>query len=466
MAQSRRGRIPIRRRPIPRPVAQQNDKAISYVMNDMTTPNLIKVIPQPQPPAEPKFVVRGYQGGGFQRGSIQNLAADCFVTIVHTLDYYRKFFERPMNRWAAVPVLAVNPIAGKDLNAFYDRRSLQFFMFSHPQIGEVFTAESSDIVAHELGHAIFDTYRPDTWGAASLEVWSYHEAFADLTAILHIMQYDEVLQHAINKTNGNLRGPNVIARLAEHVGRSVFAFTGPKSGRNQWCLRNANNKFNYVPPNKLPKEATHDKLAAECHSFGRIFLGAFYDILVEIYEAEKQNRPPMEALKVARDALAARALVASQHAGLNVRYYESVAKTMLWVDKTKHDGKYQEILKKVFINRNLVRPQLLMLNAPKCDNENNIMKTEGKLSLRLSDHVIRAQSISNPLYDVELEIPHEQMYLYDEGNPMDAVLVSQQEAISAAQDMVDYLYATNSVSDDPSTPFEIRNGKLVRTHFS
>jgi hypothetical protein len=157
--------------------------------------------------------------------------------------------------------------------------------------------------------------------------------------------------------------------------------------------------------------------------------------------------------------------VASQHAGLNARYYESIAKTMLWVDKTKYGGRYQEAMKKVFVKRNLIRPQLLLLNAPKCDNEENMMKTEGTLRLRLSDHIIRAQSISNPLYDVELEIPHEQMYLYDEGNPMDAVLVSQSEAISAAQDMVDYLHATNSVSDDPSTPFEVRDGKLVRTHF-
>jgi len=458
-----------RRRPVPRPkpqVKEPNNKPIHYVMNDMTTPNLIKVMPAPQPPAAPSFIVQGFQGGGFPRGTIHNLAADCYVTIVNTLRYYQKISPMPLNRWAGVNQLAVLPMAGKDLNAFYDRRSLQFFAFSHPKVGNVFTAESSDIVAHELGHAILDSFRPDTWAAASLEVWAYHESFADFTAMMSIMQHDEALKLALNQTDNKMRVPNVITRLAEQVGRAIFKFAGKNSGRSPNFLRNAFNQFNYVAPNKLPKEAPHNKLAAECHSFGRVFLGAFYDLLVEMYTIENQNHDPLTALKIARDELAVRVLAASQNAGLNVRFCESVAKTMLWVDKTKHEGKYQEVMKRVLRKRNLLPPTLMMLgNAPECDNENNIMTTQSTLKLKLSDHMIRAQSISNPLYDVELEIPHSQTYLYDNGNPMDAILVTDAEAISAAQDMVDFLHATNSVSDDPKTPFAVQDGKLVRTNF-
>lgn len=469
-----RRRLPRRpgQRSLPkRPVRVQpkpNNKPIEYVLNDMTTPELIRVTNTPQSTTTPNFVVKDYHGGGFPKGTPQNTAANCYMTICNTLDYYKKFFARPMKRWAGVQTLTVIPNAGKDLNAFYNRVSLQFFMFDHPKTGRLFTADSSDIVAHELGHAILDTYRPDTWSAASMEVWAYHEAFADLTAILNILSHEEILKVVIQQTEGNLKRENVASRLAEHVGRAIYQFSGPQSGRNRDCLRSAINDFKYVIPNKLPKEAPHNKLASECHSFGRVFLGAFYDILVGIYEQEKANHQPVDALRIARDAVAERTTMATLNAGLNTKFYESVAKAMLWADKTKFGNKYQEVLKRAFSERNLIQPQFMSLSsAPKCDNADGIIKTDGKVSVRLSDHFMSAQSLSNPLYDVELDIPHEQMYLYDnDNNVLDAVLVSDDDVIVAAQGVADYLHATNSVSDSPDTPFEIKNGKLIRTHFS
>ena len=50
--------------------------------------------------------------------------------------------------------------AGEDLNAFYDRASFSFF---HMAIGGVtfFSGASTDVVAHELGHGLLDSVRPD-----------------------------------------------------------------------------------------------------------------------------------------------------------------------------------------------------------------------------------------------------------------------------------------------------------------
>src|SRR5690348_15373488 len=52
------------------------------------------------------------------------------------------------------------PDAGDDLNAFYDRRSLSFF---HHAVGTetFFSGASTDVVAHESGHAFLDTLRPE-----------------------------------------------------------------------------------------------------------------------------------------------------------------------------------------------------------------------------------------------------------------------------------------------------------------
>lgn len=458
-----------RPRQAPRPQPNPNSNKIEYILNDMTTPNLVQSIEAPQAPEMPRYTVQHYLGGGYKRASKEALAANCHVTIANVLNLYQKWGVK-VNRWAGTTNLRVLPKAGKDLNAYYDRRKLCFFYFDHKKLnGTVFTAESSDIVAHELGHALLDTYRPDTWSAASLEVWSFHEAFADLTAVLNIMSHDVILRRAISQTGGNLRKPNIISNLAEDVGKAIFKFSPKNSGRSPNCLRSALNKFNYVNPGSLPKDAPHNKLAAECHSFGRVFLGAYYDIIVGIYERNVADGiRPLKSLQRAKTSLGKRALQAVIHAGLNVRFYESMAKTMLWSDKNHFEGVYQDIMRKVFVDRKLIQPnQFRMLSAPLCNNEEGIVKTEGKLSIRLSDHVMRAQSNSNPLYDVEIEVPHEQLYLYDNNkNIMDSVLVTNDEALSAAQDMVHYLHVTNKVGDGPDTPFEIRDGKLVRTHFS
>lgn len=458
-----RRKIPPRPAPQPTPV---NNKPIDYLLNDMTTPNLKKLIDPPAQIARPKFAVLKYEGGGFPRNSIQSQAANCFVTINNTLGYMQSITDRPLTKFVGSNNLVVIPRAGKDLNAFYNRKSMQFFYVQHPKIGNLFTADSADIVAHELGHAILDSYRPDTWGAAGLEVWSFHEAFADLTALLNIMTHDEILHFVLNQTGGDLRKHSVMTNLSEHIGQVIFRLTGGKGGRSPSYLRTTINDFKYVNPGTLPKEAPHNKLAAECHSFGRIFLGAFYDILVMIYEdTVAKGHPKFNALRHARDAVARRAMFTIHNAPVNVRFYESVAKTMLWVEKTKFNNNYHDKIREIFFDRNLMRPEVKMLSAPECDNEEGIVRIQSKLQLKLGDHMLRAQS-SNPLYNVELEIPHEQVYLYDnDKNIYDSVLVSDDEALSAAQDAIIYLHETNSVGDGADTPWQITDGKLCRTGF-
>ncbi|MEH2420104.1 MAG: hypothetical protein V7K48_03920 [Nostoc sp.] len=64
-------------------------------------------------------------------------------------------------------VINVYPHAGEAENAFYDRsqKALRFFYFTPPRnsglIEKVFTCRSLDIVAHETGHAVLDSLKPD-----------------------------------------------------------------------------------------------------------------------------------------------------------------------------------------------------------------------------------------------------------------------------------------------------------------
>ncbi len=448
------------------PVIIDSSKPIEVLLNDPSTPSLIKTVPAPPLLTVPSVCVKGYKGGGFARASEEGQAANVFVSIYDTITYINKQSEKPVTAWPGTATLYVVPKAGNKLNAFYNRSSLQFFATTHAKLGGFLdTADSTDIVTHELGHAILDSFRPDMWNAMSLEVASFHEAWADLTAMLHIMQYTEVLEFAINETNGDLRKSNVISRLAEQFGKAI----GNLSGEPMDCLRNAINNFKYVNPAELPPEAPRNQLAAECHSFGQIFLAAFYDILCMVYEDKRTSLSPLEALQAARDVISKYALKAIQNAPLTTKFFQSMATTMLWADVTLSNRQYHDRMQQVFFERKILEPQVGVLSVLSVPNEqpvNGVVRRDRLTCVKLSEVMLMAQS-NNPLVNVEIEVPTSEAYLYDNDQQLyNYIGVEYEDSLGAAQDMLNYLNVTNSVSPDAATPFEIIDGKLVRTHFS
>lgn len=449
------------------PVKIVSDKPIEYILNDPTTPSLVSSVNVPTISGGPNFVVQSYKGGGFPQGSQESQAANCVVTLAHTIQFLNKYTDKPITNWSSTPILSVFPRAGEDLNAYYDRRNLKFFYFTHEKIGTIYTCDSSEVVSHELGHAVLDFYRPDMWNAASLEVAAFHEAFGDFVAMMKDLSHEEICKYVIHQTGGDFRKENVVSNLAEQMGKAIFKLAGPESGRNPNCLRCAINNFKYVNPGTLPEEAPDNKLAAECHSFARIYVGAFYDIFVMMYnDVKSKGVDDIAAIHEARDALMRYVMKAIQFAPLNVNFFESMSRTILWADVTLNNWKYHDRIQQIFFNRNMLTPQVRMLSAPACDNDDCVVNMVETMSLKLGDHLLRAQSDDNPLYDVEVEIPHCQAHLYDnEKNLVDSILVSQNESLSGAQDMISYLHKTKSVSDSPMTPFQVVDGKLIRTHF-
>jgi hypothetical protein len=459
----KRPKAPVPTTPAPKVIV--TDKTIEYILNDPTTPDLVSSVSVPDTSTGPKFSVQNYQGGGFPLGSSESQAANCVVTLKHTIDFLNQYTDKPITNWSSTSNLKVFPRAGEDLNAYYDRRNLKFFYFTHEKFGTIYTCDSSEVVAHELGHAVLDFYRPDMWNAASLESAAFHEAFGDFVAMMKDFSHDEICNYVINQTGGDLTKENIVSNLAEQMGKAIYALS--PENRNPHCLRCAINDFKYVNPGTLPEEAPDNQLAAECHSFARIYVGAFYDIFLMIYDDIKSTgASSIDAIHQARDIVLRYVMKAIQFAPLNVNFFESMSRTILWADVTIGNWKYHDRIQQIFFDRNMLTPQVRMLSAPACDNEDGVVSVVKTMSLKLGEHLIRAQSDDNPLYDVEIEIPHNQAHLYDnEKNLLDSILVSENEALSGAQDMITYLHKTHSVSDDPKTPFEIREGKLIRTHF-
>jgi hypothetical protein len=233
-----------------------------------------------------------------------------------------------LGEWIPGPVLPAVPVAGKDLNAYYDRKALRFFRDVDAKTGSIVqSADSPDVVTHEQGHAILDALRPDLWDAPHFEVAAFHEAFGDLAAISVALATPLLVNEVDAETHGEPGRSNLVSRLAEELGAAVRDRYGADAAL-PGSLRDAVNDFRYVDPKTLPDSAPARALAAEPHSFCRVMTGACWEVLVTAFrEAHNPNR--VEALSGAARTMARLAVTAAQTAASGADFFGRVARQMV-----------------------------------------------------------------------------------------------------------------------------------------
>lgn len=444
-----------------------------YQINDASTPDLRIRLSLPAQPSPMTIKVQGFRGATSDWGSPDADASGCYVTVAKSLEYTQAQAQKPSN-WAAVKVLDVVPRAGKQMNAYYDRRALKFFYEPNPRTKKmVYLCESTDIVAHELGHAVLDAMRPDFWQVSALEIWSFHEAFADINALVATMQFDAALDKALQETGGNLRKPNVLSMLAEEVGAAL----GLKDG-----LRNALNNFKYVVPETLPTNAPYDKLCAECHSFGRVFLGAWYELMVSMYEQHKQQgMESKKALIKARDVAYGLMVQAIPQSPRVPKYHEGIAKLMVSLAPKE----YHDIVRNTFVARQLIAPQVKALSSVHWNdfkvlqedtkqgrafvasaNNSKFVTVPGKRSMtlgtRLPGDFTALTAGGYNLANVEVEVASDKYYEFDpSGNLVDQYEPHEDEIAEAAKTALSSIVSIGPYED---TMWEVKDGKLCRTY--
>jgi hypothetical protein len=138
------------------------------------------------------------------------------------------------------------PRAFREPNAFYDpdANAILFGAFDGPVgppgqavPGTIYTSLSHDIVAHETTHAILDGLRSRYLEPGLPDQLAFHEAFADIVALLSVFSIAVLVEHALGPIDAAGRIPeaaisvptlreSVLTGLADQMGQATDAHAG------------------------------------------------------------------------------------------------------------------------------------------------------------------------------------------------------------------------------------------------
>lgn len=293
----------------------------------------------------------------YQPGEPAFVAVNAFYYTTFTLRLFERYAQRSIPWAFGAPRINVNPHVGDQANAFYNEQE-QLLGFHTFTVGdsEQYTASSADIVSHETGHAVLDGLRYLYNESFGLGCRAFHESFGDIAAVL-VALHDETLMHqAIDMTGGNLHATSFVTEIAEYLTGALQAAESHFTEHTIY-LRNAFNTLDDVPFDDLPPVADDPAIqpARQEHSYSRVFTGAFYEVLVSIYdELVRESASPIVALHRARD-IAGRLLVSAIELGpVGEMDFSDMARAFLTADQVNFAGRHVPILRRVFAERKIL----------------------------------------------------------------------------------------------------------------
>jgi hypothetical protein len=290
-------------------------------------------------------------------GSLEFLSSQCreaalsAITVFETLNGpLREWSQNLTNR----KTLPININAGTILNAQYDldTQALLFYINESPK-KTTYSAASTDVVAHETGHALLDAIRPELIESFTLEVNAFHEAFGDCMSILTALSDDA----SRDKVLPNLQAANFVETTAEDLADSVRLLKGPTHPAA--LPRHALNRYQWQLPTTLPPIAPPPTLIDEAHSFAQVFTGCFYDLIQNLFDSlpVKDSDNLLKAAQTAGRLLVA----AAQKAPVTMRFYQQVGRSMVLIDNDQNSGGNRDAIRRAFERHGIALGSAAML---------------------------------------------------------------------------------------------------------
>lgn len=357
----------------------------------------------------------------YRPGTMEFLYWQSREAALAALDAFASCAE-PLAAWAPEVrgALHLVPNAGNDLNAYYDRRTLSFFV-SPDESGAICSGASTDVVSHETGHAILDSLRPELWNSSLPEHAAFHEAFGDCMAILTSLN-DVATREALLAHPGALGAENFVESLAEELSDAVRRTMGSSHPASK--PRHALNTFRWQVPSRLPAVGGPDVLSGEVHSFARIFTGCFYDTIRNIFANQTSGTATDlgNAAKIAGTLL----IEGARSALLRPRLFAEVGTAMLAAAQTNNGGRHSAAVRDAFEAHGIT-----LTLTPKIHQ-----------ALALADTPASHQSIE--------QIPLGGLHPLLDGVFAEAV------SLPSAELRTDYLVENSGLTDSPNTAEEVR----------
>ncbi|KQT94751.1 hypothetical protein ASG49_07995 [Marmoricola sp. Leaf446] len=279
-----------------------------------------------------------------RRGDARALADDrnfraqnVFAVASHTLSLFEQHLGRPIPWNSHFPQLYLVPQARVEANAFYSREHNAVLFGWLPGFGDkppLYTALSYDVIAHEVSHAILDGLRPRYTEPGLPDQLAFHEALADLVALLSVFGTTGVAQHLLDPEGvGEVRFPSDAAarRLEDHAeqrerllaGRAELLRSSPLARLAEQIggRRNAQHPGGALVPGRYPALRrsidlvptttwADDPTYAEPHRRAEILVAVFMQTLVAMW-AERltplrhERRGGLDAGRVAEEGVKA-----------------------------------------------------------------------------------------------------------------------------------------------------------------
>jgi len=170
--------------------------------------------------------------------------------------------------------LRLYPHALRTDNAYYspDKKALLFGYFPSASSSSdatapgtmVFSCVSSDIIAHEMTHALLDGLHRRFEEASNLDVPAFHEGFADTVALFQHFTITELVRFEIARVRGDLSAEGLLGGLAKQFGEGI----GSRAPLRDYA--------------KASNEGSRYPEVTEPHARGSILVYAVYDAFRKI----------------------------------------------------------------------------------------------------------------------------------------------------------------------------------------